>query len=160
MNAFLTVCLLVVALLSAGCRAPREDMKMHVGFSEDFKAHICRSSAPNTNSVMRVSVEGDVHHPGPLELPSGSTILDAIKQAGGFTDFAQTRHLVVERRGSRIGFLLRREMMGVRFRNHYRVWYIPARWNRKAQREEPTDRTIRGDAVLEPNDCVYVARLM
>ena len=155
-----TVCVLLAAILSVGCRIPREDMKMHVGLGKDFDAHIRRSGAPNTNSVMRAFVEGEVHHPGPLELPTGSSILDSIKQDGGFTDFAYTKRLVIERQGSRIGFVLRREPLGSGFRNHYRVWYVASYWNEVTQREEPVDRPAKGDAVLEPGDIVRVRRLL
>ena len=131
---------------------------MHVPLGENFSAHICRSSAPDTNTVIRVIVDGEVQRPGPVDLPGGSTILDAIKQTGGFTDFASTKFLVVQRRGSRIGFMLRREPLGVGFRNHYRVWYVRGRWNATRQREEFADQDARGDATLESADYIHVSR--
>jgi protein involved in polysaccharide export with SLBB domain len=107
-----------------------------------------------------VVVDGEIHRPGAVQVPRGSTILDAIKQAGGFTDYALARRIVVERAGSRISFMLRREEMGVGFRNHYRIWYVPSRPNLMAHRDEPVDSTLKTDAVLEPDDRIFVPRAM
>jgi protein involved in polysaccharide export with SLBB domain len=160
LNASFATGLLAAAFLIVGCKAPQADMKMHLALREDFNAHIWRSNPPDTNTIIRVFIEGEVHHPGPLELPIGSTILDAIKQDGGFTPFASTKLLVVERSGSRIGFVLRREPFGAGFRNHYRVWYVRGQWNPTTQREDPADRAARGDAVLEREDRIWVSRTL
>jgi hypothetical protein len=159
-NAFSAIGLLVAAFAIVACKVPQADMMMPLPLREDFSAHISRSRPPDTNTIMRVFIGGEVHHPGPLELPSGSTILDAIKQDGGFTPFASTRLLVVERRGRRIGFMMRREPLGVGFRSHYRVWYVEGHWNPTTQREEPVDRAATGDAVLEADDRVWVHRTL
>jgi protein involved in polysaccharide export with SLBB domain len=160
MSASRIIGLLVIASLSAGCRTPPEDLKVPCYEQSAYFGHIARGSAPETNSVITVVVDGEIHHPGPVQVPRGSTILDAIKQAGGFTDFAHARRIVVERAGSRIGFMLRREEMGVGFCNHYRVWYVPSRSNLNPHRDEPVDTTVKTDAVLEPGDRIWVPRAM
>jgi len=158
MSAFPIIGLLVIASLSAGCRIPPEDVKVPRYDQTAYCGHIARGSAVHTNSVITAVVDGEVHHPGPVHVPRGSTILDAIKQAGGFTDFAHARRIVVQRAGSRISFMLRREEMGVGFRNHYRIWYVPSRPNLNTHRDEPVDRTVNTDAVLETDDRIYVPR--
>jgi hypothetical protein len=55
---------------------------------------------------------------------------------------------------------LRREEMGVGFRNHYRIWYVPSRPNLNAHRDEPVDSTVKTDAVLAPDDYIRVPRAM
>lgn len=99
-NASSAIGRVAAVFLIVGCKAAQADMRMHIPLGEDFNAHVWRSSAPDTNTVMRVLTGGEVHHPGPLELPSGSTMFDAIKQDGGFTPCASTRLLVVERSGA------------------------------------------------------------
>jgi len=160
MSASRIIVLLVIASLSAGCRTPPEDLKVPRYEQCAYFGHIARGSAQETTSVITVVVDGEIHRPGPVQVPRGSTILDAIKQAGGFTDFAHARRIVVERAGSRIGFMLRREEMGVGFRNHYRVWYVPSRPNLTAHRDEPVDSTVKTDAALEPGDRIWVPRTM
>ena len=160
MNAFPIIGLVVIATLSAGCRTPSEDLKVPRYEQTAYYGHIARGSAPDTNSVITVVVGGEIHQAGPVQVPRGSTILDAIKRAGGFTDFAHARRIVVERAGSRISFMLRREEMGVGFRSHYRIWYVPSRPNLEAHRDEPVDSTLKTDAVLEPDDRIYVPRAM
>ena len=159
-NASSAIGLVLAAFLIVGCKVPQADLNMHLALREDFNAHIWRTSPPDTNTVIQVFIEGEVHHAGPLELPGHSTILDAIKQDGGFTPFASTKVLVVERSGSRIAFVLRREPLGVGFRNHYRVWYVPGRWNPVTRREEPADRAASGDAVLQAGDRIWVYRTL
>jgi polysaccharide biosynthesis/export protein len=45
----------------------------------------------------KVSVMGEVLHPGRFELRSSTTVLDALALAGGFKDFAATNRIVVLR---------------------------------------------------------------
>jgi hypothetical protein len=149
---------LVIVSLSAGCRIPPEDVKVPRYLQRAYYGHIAHGSTLDTGRAITVVVEGEVHRPGPVQVSQGSTILDAIKQADVFTDFAHARRIVVERAGSRIRFMLRREEMGVGFRNHYRIWYVRSTPNLTAHRDEPVDSTVKTDAVLEANDRIYVAR--
>ncbi len=160
MNVLQAICLLGIGFLSTGCRSPQEDLQMHLPLGHAFYAHIQRTSLPNTNSLIRLFVGGAVHHPDRVDLASGSTVLDAIKLAGGFTDFASTRRLVVERRGSRIGLVLRREVVGVGFRNHYRVWYAPPRPKPSTHGNEPMDRAAKTDFILESDDRIWVPQTL
>ena len=122
-----------------------------------YYGHISRGSAPHTNSAITVVVDGEVNHSGPVQVPLGSTILDAIKQAGGFTAFAGATRIVVERAGSQIRFILCREEM-VGFRNHYRIWYVPSQPDLTAHRDKPVNSTVKTDAVLEPGDHIRIRR--
>jgi hypothetical protein len=90
-NASSAIGLLAAAFLILGCKAPQADMRMHIPLGEDFSAHIWRSSAPDTNTVMRVFIGGEVHHPGPLELPSGRRFLmSSSRMAGSLRSLRQS----------------------------------------------------------------------
>ena len=49
----------------------------------------------------KVSVVGEVAHPGRYELKSRTTVLDLLAQAGGFTAFAARSRIVILRAGDR-----------------------------------------------------------
>jgi hypothetical protein len=93
-------------LLFSGCvSAPPETASDKSILASDkliFKGGQCigaiaQSKTPlQTGSTIRVIVAGQVVRPGEYELPAGSTVLEAIQLAGGFTDYAWTRdiHLI------------------------------------------------------------------
>ncbi|HKN46678.1 MAG TPA: polysaccharide biosynthesis/export family protein [Candidatus Polarisedimenticolia bacterium] len=49
----------------------------------------------------KVSVIGEVAHPGRYELKSRTTVLDVLAQAGGFTEFAARSRIVILRGGDK-----------------------------------------------------------
>jgi polysaccharide biosynthesis/export protein len=45
----------------------------------------------------RVFITGEVQHPGPFVLPGPATVLQLLAMAGGFTDFADRKHILITR---------------------------------------------------------------
>lgn len=81
--------IIVLAVLTAGCSAPRRATVTHdQGAAEQ----------PATISVLIV---GEVYRPERYSLPGGVRILDAVSRAGGFKDSAFTRGVRVKRRDGR-----------------------------------------------------------
>ncbi len=149
--------LLMIALWSGGCQHPREQVKVPYHDSGYYHGRIVRGGARDTNNVITVMVHGEIRNPGTLQVPRGSTILEVIKQAGGFTDFAYSKRIEIQRAGSSHRYLLRREWNGL---NHYRIWYVPSRRNPDTYSEEPVDSTVKTDAVAEAGDRIIVLRSM
>jgi hypothetical protein len=63
--------------------------------------HVLRTNALSADQMIYVQVGGQVRHPGTFELPQGATLLEAIAQAGGFTELAFPRRLLVTQRDGR-----------------------------------------------------------
>lgn len=66
--------------------------------------------------MISVQFLGQVKHAGTLELPQGTTLLEGLAQAGGFTEWAHPRGLVVTQRDGR---MFRPELHRV---NVWRTW--------------------------------------
>ena len=56
---------------------------------------VLRTNAIYPDSLMKVTVGGAVRYPGSLQIPKGATLLEAIAKAGGFIEYAYTRHIHV-----------------------------------------------------------------
>lgn len=90
---------------------------------QGFPAQIARAqNQVFTTNRIEVEVEGDVIAPGTFHLPSGSTVLQAIVCAGGFTEFAYTGRLWLTRQSRHDVklYLNCRFVYGGRYRE---VWY-------------------------------------
>ena len=99
---------------------------------------VLRTNAIDPDSLLKVTVSGEVRYPGSLQIPKGMTIIEAIAKAGGFTDFAFTRYLHVF-----IGGGQQRERY--KLDRHWRdgqVWYGDG----------------MGDYVLQPDTEIHVSR--
>lgn len=65
--------------------------------------HILRTNTLSSDQTISVEVRGQVKNPGVFELPQGTTLLEALAQAGGFNEWAHWRRLIVTQRdGTRI----------------------------------------------------------
>ena len=58
---------------------------------------------PEPDPVIRVFMLGEVNAPGPKEMQPGVTLLQALSQTGGFTNFAATKRLQLRRTDPRTG---------------------------------------------------------
>jgi hypothetical protein len=99
----------------------------------------------NTNRI-EVQVSGEVICRGPVHLPPGSTVLQAINAAGGFTEYSYPKKTALDRK------LGRSRELRLRWRplpgtHHRLVWYSPAE-----------DATPAYDYVLEDGDQIHVPR--
>ena len=79
---------------------------IHLGLILILMGCTSRIADPHTDAVggvcaaaISVQVEGEVRNPQVLTLAYGSKVLDAIREAGGFTDFARRRRIQVKRAG-------------------------------------------------------------
>ena len=63
------------------------------GYSKLHPCYIAKETAAPSDSIMKVFVGGEVVNPGPFEVPEGTTVLEAIVFAGGFTHYAAAYHL-------------------------------------------------------------------
>jgi hypothetical protein len=104
--------------------------------------HLCYIVKTNTvspDSTIKVYVGGEVAHPGPIDVPEGTTVLEAIMAAGGFCEFAAIYniHLVMGDRRYSPKLHVQRTQSNVR-----RAWYGDG----------------EGDLVLEPEASIHVPR--
>ncbi len=79
--------------------------------------------------MILVYINGEVVHPGSYSLPAGSTLSDALHQAGGFTEFGHQRGIEIVRGGK-----------------HLRIDFRRVR------------RDMRQDLILENRDSILVPR--
>jgi hypothetical protein len=90
----------------------------------NYRAVIALPRETNSERTITISVRGQVKEPGEYEVPEGTTILQAIETAGGFTDYAFTRKLdVIESGGRHLG--LQRQIRKS-FRSVPLLWYGPS----------------------------------
>ena len=86
-------------------------------------AYIIRTNSLSPGDIIRVQVDGVVMNPGWIELPNGSTVLEAVKQAGGFDQWADYREIYVKQDGQEYFLRLHHERLWRR--GCGRVWYGP-----------------------------------
>ena len=112
---------------------------------EDVTTSWYRAFMLTTNSLapadeIQVEVRGEVCKPGPISVPRGTTVLEAIKAAGGVTEFAFTRRVWVIGAKHHGALSLHRQRRS--FLSPNRVWYGDG----------------PGDFVLEPGAIIDVGR--
>jgi hypothetical protein len=95
----MTFVVLCVAAILVGCSSPppAPGTRSHYGGDRlDVGAPVFRGI---NSKMISVTVDGDVVHPGKYSLPALSGISDAIRQAGGFTEFGHQRAVRLDRGG-------------------------------------------------------------
>jgi len=142
----------IVTITTAGCvsnQAPRPGFWIYVPAPSIDKprgvlAVVALPAQVYTTNRIDLSVTGQVNAPGAIRAPQGCTVLQAIGYAGGFTDFAFTRRVSLERSSRPHVRLYLRSEVEDRL-GHKRVWYAP-------------DNLSRTDYVLEAGDRLHVPR--
>jgi hypothetical protein len=91
------ICLLV---LCAGCQSPlqtkSEKTVLAASFGPELTYHVLRTNDLDSSRTITVQVNGEVVHPGTFTFPQGTTLLEAILEAGGFTKYSAKSHIYVK----------------------------------------------------------------
>jgi len=77
----------------------------------------------DTNQMIDVFVIGAVNQPGRIAVPKGATVLEAIRQAGGFGRVAFFSRVQVMRDSRTLVVMLATERVGPELPGHYYIWY-------------------------------------
>lgn len=142
---------LLALFVTTGCRSPYvtlADKTIQLPApkrGELLNYHILRTNLVSSVNMIRVRVEDYVNQPGMVELPEGSSVLEAIVQAGGFTEGADFRRIYVTQGEQKYSLVLRQENEWQTLRSF--AWYAPGLKNVKTGRWETTE--AHGDFVLE-----------
>lgn len=89
-----SIALLTGLALCAGCQSALQTkstktLKMlTTRFGPEKTYRALRTNDLDPSKTITVQVKGQVIHPGVFELPQGITLLEAILEAGGFTEFS------------------------------------------------------------------------
>lgn len=111
------------------------------GHTSWYRGYVVKTNSARAGGIIRVQIVGEVTRPGWLSVPQGTTVLEAITEAGGFSDFALAKRIqVTDAVGKTTRLPLHRQEMSPQLPS--RVWCGPS----------------LGDYVLEPNSRVYVPR--
>jgi DNA uptake protein ComE-like DNA-binding protein len=111
------ITLSLVAALAAGCSGPK---------SGKLIANTHHESTGAQSEIITVRVVGEVNFPGEISLPGGARLSDAIRAAGGFTQFARKSHVAVIRvRGQMFVTDMRRVKTGDAALEHGETIYVP-----------------------------------
>lgn len=98
---------LVVIVVMTGCKSSYQTLSDKTILLRAPKRgllvpyHVLRTNALASGQMISVQFLGQVKYPGTLELPQGTTLLEGLAQAGGFTEWANPRALVVTQRDGR-----------------------------------------------------------
>jgi hypothetical protein len=69
----------------------------------------CSTTAPTPAGRIAVAVKGDVHRPDRYFLPQRASLAEALRQAGGFTDFAYLKKIRITHRDGAVVYCNFRE---------------------------------------------------
>ncbi len=107
--------LLSLLALCVGCQSPfqtKSDKTVRLlaaNFGPEQTYRVLRTNDLDPSKSITVQVEGQVVHPGVFKLPQGTTLLEAILEAGGFTKYAaQSKIHVKDSRGAKFRYGFRR----------------------------------------------------
>ncbi len=95
------IALLIGLALCAGCQSALQTkstktLKMLASrFGPEQTYRALRTNDLDPSKTITVRVSGQVIQPGVFELPQGTTLLEAILEAGGFTEFSARSHILV-----------------------------------------------------------------
>lgn len=121
----------------------------------DYIGHIVATNTLDRSSTIRVRVSGCVKNPGEITVPKGTTVLRAVKRAGGFV-LASSNYIWIERGQKAAMYVLVHEPMVPDLPGHYSVWYAgydcgPATgWRGKINKQS------QSDVLLEDSDWIVV----
>src|SRR5438105_1582430 len=96
---FRNVLICILLVLVSGCRtttrvAEREQTISVSGFNGSYLAVIAAPLPGNSTHTIKIFIHGMAVNPGEYELPEGTTILQAINDAGGFGQFAASKEVL------------------------------------------------------------------
>lgn len=120
------ILLLAVVAGTAACKtgpSPRRPVTVQIPRfnGKPIKADIRNTNELSVQKWITVKVGGEVFRPNTYQLPEGTTVLGAIKSAGGFTSFAFAKKIRVAQGGKNYALRLQRETYG--WKRRERVWY-------------------------------------
>ncbi len=147
--------------VTTGCRSPYvtlSDITIQLPApkrGELLNYHILRTNLVSSVNMIQVRVEGYVNQLGLVELPEGSSVLEAIVQAGGFSEGADFRRIYLTQREHKYLFVLRQENEWHTLRCF--AWYAPGSKNYRTGILETTN--ARGDFVLKGEARIQVLHL-
>jgi polysaccharide export outer membrane protein len=118
---------------AAGLTAEELKNNIQEALTEYVDAPTVSVTVLNTHS-MKFFVQGEVVSPGPISLQSNYTIMQAIALAGGFTDWANKKKIIVYRREGD------------------KEYGIPINYDKIISGEDPSQNIFirRGDTILVP----------
>ena len=121
-----------------------------------FPAQVQLPPRPYTTNRIEIEIRGEVVSPGKIRPLQGSTVLEAVCQAGGFTEWAMTTRLELEKpSGERLRLHRRSAVVGTHGRRG--VYYeCEPRWTLWTN----SWSTSGTDHLLEHGDIIYVRRRM
>jgi hypothetical protein len=151
--------LLALALALCGCSSPAgkrpTSEPVSVRIPDPHSDHVVRArvALPRERQwgpTITVTVGGEILRPGSVNLPGGSTLLEAISRCGGFTDFAYSKKIVLVRQSRELR-LYRFSKFGLS-RRYDIVWYSePVPEDHRRTQAHPTDFILEdGDQILVP----------
>jgi len=106
---------ILLLLVATGCRSPYttqsdKSIRLPAPKSDDiFQYQVLRTNNLSSDQTIFVNIRGQVNRPGFVELPKGSTLLEAVIQAGGFNQQAAFRKLYVTQGGKRYFYTLQQK---------------------------------------------------
>jgi hypothetical protein len=101
--------------------------------------YIVKTKTVSADSTIKVYVGGEVAHPGAIEVPEGTTVLEAIVAAGGFCEFSAIYH---------IHLVMGDRRYSPKLHVHKTAFHTRQAWYGDGE----------GDFVLEPEASIYVPR--
>jgi hypothetical protein len=138
---------------STGCQSARPSSQALVleipRFDDDpYLAEVALPQNRALGGNIRVFVRGEVMSPGSYVVPEGTTVLEAIKAAGGFSHFAHTAKIRMYRQGSTRVLWLQGQKRPLKRRL---IWYSS---------DETGTRSAPEDFILEPNITIEISRTL
>ena len=121
----------------------------------DYIGHIVATNAVDRSSTIRVRVSGCVKTPGEITVPRGTTVLGAVKRAGGFV-LASSNYVWIERGQKASMYVLVHEPLVPELPGHYRVWYAGYECGPATGWRGIIDKQSQSDVPLEDSDWVVV----
>ncbi|PWU07951.1 MAG: hypothetical protein C5B50_30590 [Verrucomicrobia bacterium] len=124
-----------------------------------YIGHIVRTNSLDPTQRVRVLVLGCVNQPGWVTVPKGSTVLGAIKIAGGFERRGASWYVQVVRGSKTYLYELTTGALSRKSRDEYLIWYGPCQWSIRSG-SYVVDKRSRSDVVLEDEDKVLVPSVL
>lgn len=158
MRALVVILGLVTLVVTTACQSPYATLSDKTielpapDRREILKYHVLRTNPISADTKIKASVTGLVNNPGVVELPKGSTLLEAIIGAGGFAEWAYFKQIFVSHGGTKYSLVLC-QVNEVRTGRSW-AWYAPGGKNYKGR--FVTVSSTKSDYILEDETHVNV----
>jgi hypothetical protein len=126
---------------------------------DNYIGHIVAINSVEPDHTIRVLVGGCINRPGWIKVPKGTTVLGAIKRAGGF-DWGASSCVRIVRGPLTYQCKLAFESFGPEFRGHYFIWYCAEKYSPAWGGSYILDKRVRSDIVLEAGDKILVGEVL